>query len=147
MFGEQAEMPFDDTYTLRLHTIKNNKRFANNTMGSVLEVDYYKLYIITLTYTIPHNNDECFNKMPSKCGHMCGPTYHQHTHTPALNFILVQQHVRDAVVDRENAPRFRTLQRTLDHVHLEQDVVQLLQRFHIVLDVGRHGTGNVGTDL
>ena len=56
-----------------------------------------------------------------------------------LDFVLVEQHVGDAITDREFPSRLRTHQVSIDDLDFQKDVVSFLEEFHIsfvVLDQG-----------
>lgn len=62
--------------------------------------------------------------------------------TKLLDFVLVEQHVWNAIIDWEFSTRFWAHQISIDDVDLQQNVVSLLQKVLIVLIVvhqlGRH---------
>ena len=58
-----------------------------------------------------------------------------------LDFVLVEQHVGDAIADREFASRLWTHQVSIDDLDFQEDVVSFLQEFHITFVVLDQGSG------
>lgn len=57
-----------------------------------------------------------------------------------LDLVLVEEHVGNAIGDGEYPSGFRTLQLTLEHIDLEEQVMELLEECLVVSNVFRlHG--------
>jgi hypothetical protein len=51
-----------------------------------------------------------------------------------LHFVLVQEHVRDSILDREPASRLWTYEVTLQNMNFEEKVVEFFQHVDVCFD-------------
>jgi hypothetical protein len=67
----------------------------------------------------------------------------QQLHFLHLNFVLVEEHVGDAVGDGELSARLWADEVAVDHLDLEEDVVRLLKKLLVILIVLGEGVWQV----